>query len=212
MGTDGVLLGALCAAENARYVLEVGTGSGLIALMIAQRNPQAKILGIDIAAEAVQLAQINFGKSNYTTRLVAQHVDYKCFRSTEKFDFIVCNPPFFEPNDSRKDKIARQTVEIDPTSFMAKSSEILAEEGQISIIIPSAQSENYISCAKRCKLFLKRKIDIFGIENGDMKRNVLEFSFMEDQVQYETFIIEKSPRKYSDQYLELTKEFHVFRK
>ncbi len=180
--------------------------------MIAQRNQQAEILAIDISESAAVLARDNFKRSPYAERIAAQCIDYKLSSFKTKFDLIVCNPPFFEPNSSTKDRVARQTLELDAESFLSKSAELLVGNGRVSVIIPADQFELYLMSAKSLNLFLIRRIDIYGIENGAVKRNILEFSKIEGKVLSETFVIEKSPRKYSDQYLELTKEFHVFGK
>jgi tRNA1Val (adenine37-N6)-methyltransferase len=212
VGTDGVLLGALTNITNASKVLEVGTGTGLISLMLAQRNPNAEFLGIDINEDAVNLTQFNFENSPFTSRLKNILQDFKTFKTEEKFDLIVSNPPYFEASDSEKDKIARQTVELNFSQLISKSSILLSENGIFSVIIPVEVGGGFIEICKENQLFLIRKIDIKGIENSKTKRLILEFSLTEKVLEESEFIIEKSPRQYSDQYLELTKEFHVFGK
>ena len=125
---------------------------------------------------------------------------------------MVCNPPFFEENNSVKDILARQQVELTFRNLIEKASKILSSEGIFSVIIPSESAQEFENLAEYFDLHLVRKINIFGIENGVLKRNVLEFSKKKSALEILDFTIEKSPRKYSDQYLELTKEFHVFGK
>jgi tRNA1Val (adenine37-N6)-methyltransferase len=125
VGTDGVLLGALCSLSSPKNILEVGTGSGLISLMLAQRESSAKILAIDINSEAIELAGINFRNSPFSDRLKTKFQDFKNFESDEKFDLIVCNPPFFEENNSAKDILARQQVELNFENLIEKSSQFL---------------------------------------------------------------------------------------
>lgn len=211
VGTDGVLLGALANVSNAFKVLEVGTGTGLISLMLAQRNSQADFLGIDINQEAVSLTRSNFENSPFYLRLKNILHDFKIFQSEEKFDLIVSNPPYFEESDSEKDKLARQTVELNFLQLISKSSELLSENGVLSVIIPSEAGNDFVRIAYENQLFLIRQVNIKGIENSKVKRLVLEFSLIEKKVEESEFIIEKSPRQYSDQYLKLTKEFHVFK-
>lgn len=212
VGTDGVLLGALASVNDASKVLEVGTGTGLISLMLAQRISRAEFLGIDINEDAVNLTRINFENSPFKLRLKNIQQDFKNFESEENFDLIVSNPPYFEASDSEKDKIARQTVELNFQQLIFKSSKLLSESGVFSVIIPVEAGEIFIELAKENQLFLIKRINIIGIENSKTKRLVLEFSLIEKAVEESEFIIEKSPRTYSDQYLELTKEFHVFKK
>lgn len=211
VGTDAVLLGAMCNSENANQVLEIGTGTGIISLMIAQRNSNAQILAIDINEDAVQLASENFDNSSFNQRLQVLNADFKDFQIDRKFDLIISNPPYFETSDSIKDKIARQTVELNFHQLISKSAQLLTETGIFSVIIPFEVGENFINIAKENQLFLKRKINIYGIEHAKIKRLILEFSFIHNTVVEADFVIEKSPRKYSDSYLELTKDFHVFK-
>lgn len=212
VGTDGVLLGVFCNVSRSKNVLEVGTGTGLISLMLAQRNVFADILAIDINEEAVSLAKENFKNSPFADRLKAELMDFKSFEIEKKFDLVVCNPPFFEENNSAKDVLARQQRELNFTKLIQKSSENVTENGVISIIIPSESALEIENLAKGFSLYLIKKINIYGIEGGNLKRNVLEFSFTQKPLEVIDFIIEKSPRKYSEQYIELTKEFHIFRK
>lgn len=212
VGTDGVLLGAFCDVSEAQNILEIGTGTGLISLMMAQRNLFAKILAIDINENAVKLASENFRNSPFSENLKAKLIDFKNFENENLFDLVVCNPPFFEENNSEKDVLARQQVELNFRNLIEKSSEIITENGVLSIIVPSESSSEIESLAEEFKFHLVRKINIFGIEAGNLKRNILEFSFTLKPLITIDFTIEKSPRKYSEEYLELTKEFHVFKK
>lgn len=211
VGTDGVLLGALACVKDVSKVLEVGTGTGLISLMLAQRASEAEFLGIDINEEAVALTKINFENSPFTLRLNNILQDFKSFQTEDKFDLIVSNPPYFEVSDSEKDKIARQTVELNFRQLISKSAELLSGNGIFSVIIPVEAGSDFIEIAKENQLFLIRRINIKGIETSPVKRLILGFSSVEEGLEELEFVIEKSPRKYSDQYLELTKEFHVFR-
>ncbi|MDM1554262.1 methyltransferase [Chryseobacterium indologenes] len=211
VGTDGVLLGALADVEFAFRVLEVGTGTGLISLMLAQRNPQAFFLGLDINEEAVALTKLNFENAPFHARLKNIHQDFKTFETEQRFDLIVSNPPYFEESESGKDKIARQTVELNFRQLIIRSAQILSENGLLSVIIPVEAGEGFISIAAENNLFLSRKVNIKGIESSKTKRLVLEFSPGKKDFLESEFVIEKSPRKYSDQYLALTQEFHVFK-
>lgn len=212
VGTDGVLLGALADIDSARKVLEVGTGTGIISLMLAQRNLNAEFLGLDIQEAAVGLTRINFENSVFATRLKNVLQDFKTFETNEKFDLIVSNPPYFEESNSVKDKIARQTVELNFKELISKASVLLSEEGIFSVIIPFEIGDDFLKICTENHLFLNKRIDIKGIEHSKTKRLILEFSLKQNEVQKVDFVIEKSPRNYSDQYLELTKEFHIFSK
>jgi tRNA1Val (adenine37-N6)-methyltransferase len=212
VGTDGVLLGAMCNVTNAKKILEIGTGTGLISLMLAQRNVSAKILAIDINESAVKLASENFRNSIFNENLKVELKDFKNFETNENFDLVVCNPPFFEENASAKDVLARQQVELNFRNLVEKSTEIITKKGILSIILPSEAATDVKSLAEEFNLYLVREINIYGIEGGNLKRNILEFSLAQKPLEISDFVIEKSPREYSDQYLNLTKNFHVFGK
>ncbi|RNA63630.1 methyltransferase domain-containing protein [Chryseobacterium nematophagum] len=212
VGTDGVLLGALASVQNASKVLEIGTGTGLITLMLAQRNSQADFLGIDINEEAVNLTKTNFNNSRFHLRLSNIFHDFKTFKTDVRFDLIVSNPPYFEESNSDKDKLARQTIELNFKELISGASKLLSDNGIFSVIIPAESGDSFVEIAKDNGLILNKKINIKGIENSKEKRLILEFSIFETTLKVIDFVIEKSPRQYSDQYLELTKEFHVFGK
>ena len=212
VGTDGVLLGAMCNVKNAKKILEIGTGTGLISLMLAQRNVSAKISAIDINENAVKLASENFRNSIFNENLKVELKDFKNFETNENFDLVVCNPPFFEKNASTKDVLARQQVELNFRNLVEKSTEIITKKGILSIILPSEAATDVKSLAEEFNLYLVREINIFGIEGGNLKRNILEFSLAQKPLEISDFVIEKKPREYSDQYLNLTKNFHVFGK
>ena len=212
VGTDGVLLGAMCNVKNAKKILEIGTGTGLISLMLAQRNVSAKISAIDINENAVKLASENFRNSIFNENLKVELKDFKNFETNENFDLVVCNPPFFEKNASAKDVLARQQVELNFRNLVEKSTEIITKKGILSIILPSEAASDVKSLAAEFNLYLVREINIYGIEGGNLKRNILEFSLAQKPLEISDFVIEKKPREYSDQYLNLTKNFHVFGK
>lgn len=212
VGTDAVLLGALCSVAEAASVLEVGTGTGIVSLMLAQRNPEAEILAIDLNESAVELARKNFGESPFCERLRVAFCDFKSFSSARKFDVIVCNPPFFEANASEKDVLARQQTELNFFQLLEKSAGSLASAGKLCVIVPAESGSELEAMGRTVGLFLQKKINIYGRQGGKVRRLVLEFSLQENACSTEDFVVEKSPRQYSDQYLELTKEFHVFEK
>jgi len=212
VGTDAVLLGSLGNVSDAKKVLEVGTGTGIISLMIAQRNPNAQILAMDINSEAVNISQTNFSNSPFSDRIKSQLQDLKNFDTGEKFDLIISNPPYFEINSSEKDILARQRLEFNFSDLVKKSSQLLSENGLFTVIIPIDSEKEFTEICFNNNLFLQRKVSIKGIKTSEPKRLVLEYSFKESETQVENFVIEKSPRVYSDEYLELTKEFHQFNK
>lgn len=212
VGTDGVLLGALASVENVQNTLEVGTGTGLISLMIAQRNPKAEILAIDINEKAVELAKSNFENSPFSDRLRVEHQSFTQFYFDGKFDLIVCNPPYFEKMEhSQKDILARQQITLNFEQLIETASKKIAENGIFSVIIPK-NSDNFFT--EKCSDFglkIQRRINIKGNANAEIKRCILEFCKNPKNYTEEVLILEKAPRQYSDEYLALTKDFHIFK-
>ncbi len=212
VGTDAVLLGALANPKDAKIALEVGTGAGVISLMLAQRFPELHVLALDINEKAVEIAQSNFNASPFSNRLKSQQADFKNFDVAEKVDFVFSNPPYFEVNDSSKDVLARQKIELGFDDLIKTSSAILSESGVLVVIIPAQDENDFIALCEKENLHLKRKVSIRGIEGGEVRRVILSFSKSEvDRCIAEEFVVEKSPRQYSDQYLEFTKDFHLFK-
>ena len=134
VGTDAVLIGVLSNVVNAKQILEVGTGTGIISLMLAQRNANANILALDINAEAVKISQNNFSNSPFSDKIKSQLQDFKNFETDEKFDLIISNPPYFKINNSEKDVLARQRLELDFSDLIQKASQLLSDEGLFSVI------------------------------------------------------------------------------
>lgn len=213
VGTDAVLLGALVEVKNAKKILEIGTGTGIISLMMAQRNPMAEIFALDIDPNAVNLAGKNFENSIFASRLSVFEMDFKTFQPEEKFDLVVCNPPYFERNSlSEKDILARQQVALNFDDLIEKTAKILQEKGIFSVIIPKNEAEKFIQKCENLGLNLKKEIQIKGNQNSEIKRSILEFFFSKiKKLQKDMIVLEQAPRKYSEQYLELTKDFHIFK-
>ncbi|WP_018674686.1 tRNA1(Val) (adenine(37)-N6)-methyltransferase [Riemerella columbina] len=215
VGTDAVLLGALAFTNFKNPIgktLEIGTGTGIISLMLAQRFNHFNITGIDYNPDAAHLTALNFKNAPFKDRLSANKGDIKTFKSEFLFDFIVCNPPYFEINTSTKDSIARQQIQLNFEDLILNASRLLPPTGLFSVIIPYESKTLFETLAQKHSLFLHREVLITGIEGGSIRRVILEFSKQPIvKATTEHFTIEKSPRQYSDQYIEATKAFHIFK-
>lgn len=212
VGTDAVLLGALSSADNFKNILEIGCGTGIVSLMLAQRNKNAKIHAIDINEDATKLSRLNFKNSPFFERLSTENIDFNNYTSDNNFDLIICNPPYFDVTpQTNKDEVARQKIHLNFKQLISKTTHHLEKTGVFSAIIPAESEAEFLEIALGNSLYLFKKIIIFGRKNLKPKRVVLEFKKEQSQPIISEFIIEKSPRKFSDQYLEITKDFHVFR-
>ena len=216
VGTDGVLLGAWASVENARHIIDIGTGSGLIALMVAQRNPQATVLGIDINELAVSQAKENAQNSPFSDRIDIRNESVQEFvkNNSRIFDAVVSNPPFFAdslPSQQQARTIARHTDTLSLTALFASTARLLTAEGMFSLIYPIDRLSEIIDCAEQNALFLHRQTTVFPTPDARPKRVLLEFSKqpLSTSVLYNELVLEIERHCYSEAFRELTKGFYV---
>ena len=214
VGTDGTLLGAWAlASDSPCRILDIGTGTGLIALMMAQRYPQAKVTAIDIDDGAVRQSKENVSASPFVDRINVIKADVLTFEEEEKYDSIVCNPPFFEdsltcPDPQRTE--ARHTVSLGYRQLMEAAFRLLKDDGHFSLIIPSDCRERLESEAHLRGFFLSRVCSIQTTPKKAPKRYMIELSKQPvNEVDTTNGILESSPQVRSDWYRELTKEFYI---
>ena len=214
VGTDGTLLGAWATLDNPNgRILDIGTGTGLIALMMAQRYPQAHVTAIDIDAEAVGQASDNVRQSPFAKRIQVYQADVNSFESAEKYDAIVCNPPYFNnaltcPDNQRTQ--ARHTLSLSYQQLMAAAYRLLSEEGRFSLIMPSDFSRQLESEAHLAGFFLSRVYGIRTIEGKPVKRYLIELRKQpQAEVIKKDVLIEDAPNVRSEWYRELTKDFYI---
>lgn len=212
VGTDGVLLGAWANVENANTILDIGSGTGLIALMLAQRNQKAKITAIDIALNAYEQSKQNFENSKWKDNLSAVHSALISFKSDEKFDVIVSNPPFFNNTfkaGNQERNTARQTENLSFENLILKTASLLSKNGKACFIIPFSEEDNFVQLARKNNLFLNQKLLIKGNINTEIIRSLLEFSFIEKEVKTSILAIEISRHVYTEEYIKLVKDFYL---
>ena len=211
VGTDGVLLGAWTNVNTSKKILDIGTGSGLVALMLAQRC-EASITAIDIDKEAVEQAQININASNWKNRMEVIHTDLCKYSPQNLFDTIVSNPPYFI--DSLKcDDIQRNTARHNDTltseQLFENVSQMLCPEGEFSLILPFEQSESAISIAEKYGLHPTRHTRVITRPGLPPKRSLLAFKKRPEEYIPQDLVIELERHVYSEEYIALTKEFYL---
>lgn len=209
VGTDGVLLGAWCATEGVNRILDIGTGTGVIALMMAQRSAATKIVGIDIDGGAAARAAQNFSLSPWSSRLEAQCCAAQDFTS-EKFDLIVSNPPYFTDSllcpDARR-TTARHTTELTFKELDRVVCRLLAPQGRFALILPTEQMEAYLAGSA---LKVVRRCAVSSTPMGAVKRVMAELAFTEQTVCEQSLsIYTDTPPEYSAEYREVTKDFYL---
>ena len=215
VGTDGVLLGAWTNIENARCILDIGTGSGLIALMLAQRCPKATISGIDICENAVSQAKENARNSPFSQKIDIEHVSVQDFAecNAQVFDLAVSNPPFFTnslPSPTRERTLARHTETLSLSSLFTSVAQLLSDKGRFSIIYPIDPLHDVLDCAASQGFFLLRQTTVFPTPHARPKRVLLEFSKQPHCIPiYNELVIEVERHRYSDDFRELVKNFYL---
>lgn len=213
VGTDGVLIGAWARVEDASTILDVGTGSGLIALMAAQRNAQARIMAIDIDSEAVAQARINADNSPWSERIVTERVDVVQWNTDQKFDHIISNPPYFVnalhcPDAQRN--MARHTVTLDFEALVASACRLLNVDGRLSVILPTDGAASFRRAAFE-KLWLTRQCDIAIKDGEEPRRTMMEFRLYNTPQMPRCSRLTMHDRGggYSEEYRALTSAFYL---
>lgn len=211
VGTDGVLLGSWADVSSARNVLDVGTGSGLIALMLAQRS-SGRVTAIDIVGEAAAQARDNFRASPFAHRLTAIHDNVLTHDFGQPFDLIVSNPPFFHrslKNPSADRATARHTDTLPFDQLIARAASLLSDRGSLALIVPAEQVETIDRLAAPQPLFPSRRTYVSPREDLPPKRALLQYVRHPVQCRTEQFFIEHERHHYSDTFLQLTRAFYL---
>lgn len=214
VGTDGTLLGAWAQAPAGQCrILDIGTGTGLIALMMAQRFPEAHIVGIDIDADAVSQARENVMESPFSDRITIQQCDVLQFDDTDGFDAIVCNPPYFVdsltcPDEQRT--TARHTVTLSFEGLAKAAFRLLKTDGLFSVVIPTDNRSSMETAARMEGFFLSRVCLIKTTPQKETKRQLIEFRKSPvNKIDTKEEAIQISPNQRSPWYQQLTQAFYI---
>lgn len=212
VGTDGVLLGAWSDFSNTRRILDIGTGTGLIALMAAQRTSDAQITAIDIDEKAVGQAQENIQASPWKDRVEAKLQDICTYMEEGLFDSIVSNPPYFVDSlkcpDSQR-TTARHTDTLDARRLLEKVKRLLTPDGRFSLIIPSDQTAELLRIAEEHQLYPSRLTQVITRPGLLPKRSLVEFRNTPQNCREDELVIELERHVYSEDYIALTREFYL---
>lgn len=216
IGTDGVLLGAWTPIENNPFsILDIGTGTGIIALMLAQRSHAEQIDALEIDEDAYEQAVDNFENSPWGDRLFCFHagVDEFVEEPEDEYDLIVSNPPFYTEDyktDNHQRDLARFADALPFEDLIEVAALLLSENGIFSVIIPFKEEESFVAIAKEYELHPFKITRVKGNPTSDIKRSLLAFSRNEsDTVLKDELIIETGRHIYTPEYIELTKDFYL---
>ncbi|SEL56789.1 MULTISPECIES: tRNA1(Val) (adenine(37)-N6)-methyltransferase [Maribacter] len=214
IGTDGVLLGAWADIKNAESILDIGVGTGVIALMLAQRSNAEVIDAIEIDSNAYEQCVENFENSLWGDRLYCYHAGLDEFieEIEDLYDVIVCNPPFYTESvtsgDLQRDQ-ARQNEFLPFNELLEAVSVLISENGIFSTIIPFKEKDDFIRMAATFDLFPSRCLHVKGNPAAEVKRVLLEFTKLEKAYEVLDLTIEKERHVYTMDYIKLTKDFYL---
>jgi tRNA1Val (adenine37-N6)-methyltransferase len=213
VGTDAVLLAAWVSLENCTHVLDVGTGTGVIALICAQRSASSVIEAIEIDQGSAEDARENFKQSPWNDRLKIHLGDFLKIVTSDKFDLIISNPPYFTHSLRASDPIrnaARHDDYLPSDAFMRHSKRMLKPDGKIALIFPKTELERWVLDAAAVGLRPARISHVFTLAHKDAARVMIEFSFHAPlEPEMESIIIQKSPGEPSDAYKQMTTAYYT---
>ncbi|RPD93436.1 methyltransferase domain-containing protein [Aureibaculum marinum] len=215
IGTDGVLLGAWTSLKNNPYsILDIGTGTGVIALQLAQRSDAEIIDALEIDSNAFEQAVTNFENSPWGDRLYCYHASLNEFTEEidDKYDLIVSNPPFYKDHyqsNNNTRNIARFTEFLSFETLLKSVSDLLSNNGIFTVIIPFKEEEEFILLAKKHGLIASKTCHVKGTPTAPIKRSLIEFSFIEKTRTIENLTIETKRHHYTAEYISLVKDFYL---
>jgi tRNA1Val (adenine37-N6)-methyltransferase len=215
VGTDGTLLGAWTTIPKSGKALDIGTGTGLIALMIAQRNPKLKIIAIDVEQNAVEQALENISLSKFSSNVsVLQQSFIEFGKQTDMvFDLIVCNPPFYKtsnPGKNEKRALARHADSLRLVDLISLSSKMLSQNGVISLILPSEQLDDLQLVVDDVQMNIQKIVHVKPTPNKKPHRILVQVGREKVELDESILIIEEFGRHlYSDEFKKLVSPFYL---
>ena len=215
IGTDGVLLGAWCPIENnPKRILDIGSGTGIIALMLAQRSSADQIDAIEIEENAFEECVENFERSPWSDRLFCFHagLDELMDDPEDEYDIIVSNPPFYKDSNASDDiyrALARSENSLPFELLIEAADLLLSEDGILAVIIPRKEEDSFVNLCKKYELFPCEILRVKGNENSNEIRSLLSFKRKISRVNTDYLTLEISRNSYTEEYKKLVSDFYL---
>jgi tRNA1Val (adenine37-N6)-methyltransferase len=215
VGTDGVLLGAWTGTEGVRSVLDIGTGTGLIALMLAQRIPDATIVALEPDEESFLCAEANVKKAGADGAITLKRADLISFAQENDtiFELIITNPPYFSDSLRNPDPVKagfRHSFSLPSSEIISFAVRFLSENGRLSLILPYTEGNVFVAEAALSGLYCIRMTKVRALHNSDPNRLLLEFSRQRKPLSVKILTIgHPAHGGYTAEYKDLTKEFYL---
>lgn len=212
INTDGVLLGAIATKDSASRILDIGTGTGVIALMLAQRFPNAFVDAVEIDESAAAAAAKNAERTAFSERLKVIHTAIEVYRSAEKYDLIVSNPPFFVndlKNPEYRKGVARHTDAVFFEEMLRQVSLLMSREGRFWFVLPVKQAESTIHIAAGYGLFPTEIIHLHSDENKDEFRQIVCLDYSGAGIRHQRLCIYADRGVHTEAYKLLLKDFFL---
>lgn len=213
VGTDGVLLGAWADVSAASRILDIGAGTGLIALMLAQRQPNASVTAIEIDEAASSQANENFQASPWSERMTCLPISLQEFlkKQDQRFDLIVSNPPYFVNSLKNPDKQRSQARHTDSLSFeeLMQAATLLTENGRFAVVLPAQSEAEIFAAAQKNNLHCTHKTEVLPKSNAAPKRILLEFQKEATTFRQDQLTIEMDRHVYTPEFKKMTEDFYL---
>ncbi len=212
VNTDGVLLGAWADLNCAGNILDIGTGTGVIALMMAQRNAAAIIDAIDIDADAFAQAGENFLNSLWSDRLFAHHTSLQDYFPAKKYDLIISNPPYFVDDFKTEDhqrNIAKHSISLSYQELITGISRLLSDTGSASLVLPAFNLHLFESMALEQKLFIVKLTEVIAVEGKSPYLVLIKLGRQQMEYSKDSITIQSEEGFFSQEYMALTKDFYL---
>ncbi len=214
IGTDSVLLGAWAGIENPNEILDIGTGSGVLALMLAQRTDKALIHGVEIDQDAYEQAAENFQHAAWSDRMRCFHMSIQDFAyaTEQQYDLIVCNPPFFTGgtlSDNLNRSQVRHTIKMAHGDLLIAVRKLLRKNGRFCVVLPYLEGIRFKEMAQSNGLFCNKILGIKPTLLKEVERLLMDFSYRPAEYNYKEITLRKEDSSWSTDYINLTKDFYL---